>query len=361
MIHIPMLLSASALLAPLAPTPVARMAAPLMQLNPGTQEMMYRQSMRNMDVRGAIAPTGAGLEHQVVNVQGGSLKTWSFPSPMQDQAHIILSSDGNPLDSEINLWHGPNNSPIKVRVYSEDGAMRPFATVVDTLRGSNTVAVRNTGQVEFPLTAEVFPDSVRMPNPAEGVIIQGSALRTWHYGPEVESVDIMLQSDGRPLNSRIELMQGPNNAKMIVEIYSENGVYRPFMCNILTPGNENVVHVTNSASVEFPMNAVVTPGRINGYGRGGNDGYAGYNYGPNRGFNNYNSYDFNGYNYNSQYGNPYGGYGPVMQGPINWRANEIYRRNNDRWGDGWSTRGYNGGYTSEAFRGGGGFGRYDLY
>merc|ERR1712031_107068 len=69
------------------------------------------------------------------------------------------------------------------------------------------------------------------------------------------------------------------------------------------------------------------------------------------GFNNYNSYDFNGYNYNSQYGNPYGGYGPVMQGPINWRANEIYRRNNDRWGDGWSTRGYNGGYTSEAFRG----------
>merc|ERR1712031_50516 len=50
------------------------------------------------------------------------------------------------------------------------------------------------------------------------------------------------------------------------------------------------------------------------------------------GFNNYNSYDFNGYNYNSQYGNPYGGYGPVMQGPINWRANEIYRRNNDRWG-----------------------------
>merc|ERR1719475_10057 len=305
MIHIPMLLSASALLAPLAPTPVARMAAPVMQLNPGTQEMMYRQSMRNMDVRGAIAPTGAGLEHQVVNVQGGSLKTWSFPSPMQDQAHIILSSDGNPLDSEINLWHGPNNSPIKVRVYSEDGAMRPFATVVDTLRGSHTVAVRNTGQVEFPLTAEVFPDSVRTPNPAEGVIIQGSALRTWHYGPEVESVDIMLQSDGRPLNSRIELMQGPNNAKMIVEIYSENGVYRRF--------------------------------------------------------NNYNSYDFNVYNYNSQYGNPYGGYGPVMQGPINWRANEIYRRNNDRWGDGWSTRGYNGGYTSEAFRGGGGFGRYDLY
>merc|ERR1719446_1613254 len=96
MIHIPMLLSASALLAPLAPTPVARMAAPVMQLNPGTQEMMYRQSMRNMDVRGAIAPTGAGLDHQIVNVQGGSLKTWSFPSPMQDQAHIILSSDGNP-------------------------------------------------------------------------------------------------------------------------------------------------------------------------------------------------------------------------------------------------------------------------
>jgi len=199
-------------------------------------------------------------------VQGGSLRTWTYRSPKVEQVQVVLSSEGRPLDADIELWHGPDNTPCKMRVYVENGRTRPFSAVIETPRGPNTVAVRNIGQIEFPIAANVVADVVDMPSidcVQSSTTIQGGALRTYPFDPRVESVQVLLKTDGRPLNARVELLQGPNNNKQVIELYTEDGCDRPFFCVLETPGSGNVVRVVNTAPVEFPMSASVVPGVIN--------------------------------------------------------------------------------------------------
>jgi hypothetical protein len=193
-------------------------------------------------------------------VQGGSLRTWSYRSPNVDQLQVVLSSDGRPLDADVELWHGPDNTPFKMRVYSENGDVRPFSAVVETPRGPNTIAIRNIGQMEFPISANVVHDHIDQPSSealTQSTIVQGGALRTFPFDPSVDSVEILLTTDGRPLNARIELLQGPNNNKQVIELYAEDGRDRQFFAIIETPGSGNVIRVVNTAPVEFPMRASV--------------------------------------------------------------------------------------------------------
>jgi len=201
-----------------------------------------------------------------VLVQGGSLRTWSYRSPLVEQVEVVLSTEGRPLDADIELWHGPDNTPLKMRVYIENGQMRPFNAVIETPRGPNTVAIRNIGQIEFPLAADVYANDVAEPSAeciGAAMTIQGGALRTEAFDPLVDSVQVLLKTDGRPLNARVELLQGPNNNKQVIELYTEDGLDRPFFCILETPGSGNVVRVVNTAPVEFPMTASVVPHSIN--------------------------------------------------------------------------------------------------
>merc|ERR1712025_781195 len=93
-------------------------------------------------------------------VQGGSLRTWSYRSPSVEQVQVVLSTEGRPLDADIELWHGPDNTPVKMRVYVENGQLRPFSAVIETPRGPNTVAIRNIGQIEFPIAASVVAENI---------------------------------------------------------------------------------------------------------------------------------------------------------------------------------------------------------
>jgi len=183
-----------------------------------------------------------------------------------EQVQVNLATEGRPLDADIELWHGPDNTPCKMRVYVENGEVRPFSAVIETPRGPNTVAVRNIGQIEFPIAANVNAQSVAQPSAdclAESKTIQGGALRTYAFDPTVDSVQVLLKTDGRPLNARIELLQGPNNNKQVIELYTEDGCDRPFFCILETPGSGNVVRIVNTAPVEFPMTAGVVPFSIN--------------------------------------------------------------------------------------------------
>ena len=216
--------------------------------------------------QGMVQPTGAQGIDTAILVQGGSLRTWSYRSPSVEQVQVVLSTEGRPLDADIELWHGPDNTPCKMRVYVENGKIRPFSAVVETPRGPNTVAIRNIGQLEFPIAADVLADGVDSPSEdclASGATIQGGALRTFPFDPSVDSVQVLLKTDGRPLNARIELLQGPNNNKQVVELYTEDGMDRPFFCILETPGSGNVVRCVNTAPIEFPMTASVVPDSIN--------------------------------------------------------------------------------------------------
>jgi hypothetical protein len=240
-----------------------------------------------------------------ITVHGGCLKTWSFVSPHVERVQVVLKTEGRPLEANIELWQGPDNTPVKMRVFVEDGSLRPFSAVIETpRRAPNTVAIRNIAQMEFPLEAYVVAATAttdhnsnnnngysssqstdygtrynnnnnngysRLQSRDDGstrsydtdtpttTIIQGGALRTFAFDPSVESVQVLLKTDGRPLNGRVELLQGPTNKKQVIELYTEDGMARPFFAVIETPGIGNVVRVVNTATVEFPLTAWVEP------------------------------------------------------------------------------------------------------
>jgi len=238
-----------------------RTAAPAMQLQQTSQAPTV----------GTVAQTGDRQRSPVavdtsILVQGGSLRTWSYRSPAVEQVQVVLGTEGRPLDADIELWHGPDNTPVKMRVYCENGQMRPFSAVIETPRGPNTVAIRNIGQIEFPIAAEVIADDVVLPSAdahSMSTTVQGGALRTYPFDPTVDSVEVLIRTDGRPLNARIELLQGPNNNKQVIELYTEDGCDRPFFCILETPGAGNVIRIVNTSPVEFPMTAGVVPHSIN--------------------------------------------------------------------------------------------------
>lgn len=146
-------------------------------------------------------------------------------------SHVFLETDGRPLDTEIELWDGPNNTPTRLKVYSEDGRLRPINAMIENpqkgYRG-NAMSVRNTGAMEFPINAGVsnvasgstqqFRDGSYLaesdlngftrpsPSKKKGKRVQGGALETFPLDYSVEAVQVTLTTDGLPMNAKVELV-----------------------------------------------------------------------------------------------------------------------------------------------------------
>ncbi len=194
-------------------------------------------------------------DHPIL-IQGNTLKTWTYKSYNTERVQVNIGSSGRPVNADIELWNGPSNTPFKMKVYLENGEENPFNAIVETPRGPNTLSVKNSGELEFPITAELSDMNINMPTTdsmSKLQNIQGGALKTYTFDGYVDSVQVFIKTDGRPISSRIELLQGPNNNKQVIDVYSEDGFTRPFFCIIKTPGPGCVVRILNTATLEFPM------------------------------------------------------------------------------------------------------------
>ena len=194
---------------------------------------------------------------KVRRIEGGSLKTF-VPKKGTCSHDILLTSQGRPLDSEVELWQGPENTPIKIRTYSENGLLLPQRIVVaSSPHTSATLALRNKGTAEFPFEASVEPD-VKLKFSKSNfndklVLVQGGSLKTFPFHPCVECVQIFICTDGRPLNARVENLQGPNTVKQVSEAYSDDGHERPIFTLFHTPGPGNVIRIINTGPLSFPL------------------------------------------------------------------------------------------------------------
>mmetsp|Transcript_5856 Transcript_5856/g.9232 ORF Transcript_5856/g.9232 Transcript_5856/m.9232 type:complete len:742 (+) Transcript_5856:186-2411(+) len=206
-------------------------------------------------------------------IQGQTLLTWSFMSPAIQRVQCYLSTEGRPIDAQVELWDGPDNIPHKMSVYTESGYEHPFNAIIATPGGWNTLAVRNTGSMDFPLKG--YCEAVDPREPTLGYIdptdartqgpqtVQGGALRSYTFDASVASIQILIKTQGRPIQCKIELIQGPNNNKQVIDLYTQNGRTYPFYAILETLGRGSVVRIINEAPVEFPITATAAPYKIN--------------------------------------------------------------------------------------------------
>jgi len=111
--------------------------------------------------------------------------------------------------------------------------------------------------LEFPLQACVVADlpdigalSTSMRDfSKQPLIVQRGALRTFSFDSNIDSIQVLLNTDARPFNARIKLLQGPNNIKQVVELYAEDEMDRPFPMVLETPGSGNVIRIVNTAII----------------------------------------------------------------------------------------------------------------
>lgn len=202
-------------------------------------------------------------------IQGNSRKTFSHTHTHShaERAHVSIQTDGRPLNAEFELWDGPDNTPTKMKVYSEDGRLRPFNALVETPSrgGSNSMSIRNVGPLEFPVAASAVAAGAGAINPqtrnisANSQRVQGGALETWRLDYSVGSVQISLQTDGLPLMATVELWGAGGHIKQIAEIYNDDGRSRSFFATVETPGADNSIAIRNTGPLAYPLSASVEP------------------------------------------------------------------------------------------------------
>lgn len=236
----------------------------------------------------AIEITDIWETEAVQTIQGASLKTWDFNSERLDAVQVLLKTEGRPLKADIELWQG-ENAPQKISVYSENGNTRPLSAFVATpYQGHTAVAVKNSGEGEFPMKACVEADLQQNGNylagngPANGnqlakytlqqlwdnarpKTVQGDgATYVVPLESNIQRVQILITSEKNPINARIEILEGPNNVKQVMEISTEDGKARPFFCvlDLPDPILTNVMRVVNTGPFEFPIECRIEPFKV---------------------------------------------------------------------------------------------------
>lgn len=123
----------------------------------GGPGMMNPSGMRPQGFSPPFAPSMARGE----TVQGGALKTFTMDHYVE-AVQVTITSDGLPVNAKVELWGTGSNIKQLAEVYNDNGQTRPFAAIIDVPGGSNTIAVKNTGPIEYPIKVVVEPVATSM-------------------------------------------------------------------------------------------------------------------------------------------------------------------------------------------------------
>ena len=91
-----------------------------------------------------------------------------------------------------------------------------------------------------------------IPATTQGERCDGGALRSFPLDPSCEKLEVVLNTDGKQLNARVEILNAPNNPKQTYEIFTNNGELNTLAVCFNCPDAGNTVRVVNLAPVEFP-------------------------------------------------------------------------------------------------------------
>lgn len=208
-------------------------------------------------------------DRKTLHIQGGALKTCRMHESV-DRLTLSLSTNGNQLNSDIYLWDGPNECPQKISVYLENGKLHPFYATIENTDTASVVAVRNTGQITFPLIADHLfqandssSTNTTLNNPAYALssmhknsFVQHGGTFTAKLTDFDEWVEVAILNDGRPINARVELMNGPYDVREIIEVTVQDGRKYPFYTVMQIHGDCSL-RIMNTASADFPFRVAV--------------------------------------------------------------------------------------------------------
>merc|ERR1712232_96382 len=96
-----------------------------------------------------------------------------------------------------------------------------------------------------------------------GQYVEGGSKFIQSFAADVDQLQVLLETDGKMLNAKIELLNGPNNIKQEFEVFTNNGQLNSLFVVFETPGQGNSVRVTNMATMEFPLNVYFQASEVN--------------------------------------------------------------------------------------------------
>jgi hypothetical protein len=70
---------------------------------------------------------------------------------------VTITTQGLPMNAKVELWGTSSHIKQLAEIYNDNGETRPFSAIIDCPGGSNTIAVYNTGPMEYPIEVVVEP------------------------------------------------------------------------------------------------------------------------------------------------------------------------------------------------------------
>jgi hypothetical protein len=215
---------------------------------------------------------------------GGTIVTYQMP-PHADRAQMYFETEGRPLKAKVEVWVGPIRRIHNLDIDCHDGSRTPYMATIKFKKAMQPVLKISTpSSLEFPLIAKVSVPSTKRSEEIDRVTNKvfnesprtrvqggpvsgkgGGAIRTFVIPTEVEACQVIIWSTNtgkKSCRAKIEVFQGPNNAKQIYELQISGGL-QPYHCVYATPGEGATIRIQNLKFVEDGLfECVVVPYKV---------------------------------------------------------------------------------------------------